>query len=144
MSADTGKIETTSAAGDVLSGFQTFAATTAATTLVTVPAGRTWVGWITLQCAAQEAAAGAVAALATGVISVAGAGVTPAAGNYLRCDALVGANVAAGLTGSDASGSNGSPFTVVAPVGNSVTIQVTATIAGTAGQVNASALGVLQ
>jgi hypothetical protein len=144
MSADVGKVETPTAAADILSGFQTFAATTAATTVITVPAGRTWVGTVSVSVACQNAGANAATAQATGVVSVAGAGVTPAAGNYFRCDALAGANVAAGTVGDSGDNFLSSPFAVVAPVGNSVTVQAAATITGSGGQVSASAIGALQ
>jgi hypothetical protein len=144
MSADVGKIEGPTAAADILSGFQTFAATTAATTLITIPAGRTWVGTISVSVACQNAAANAATAQATGVVTTAGAGVTPAAGSYFRCDALAGANVAAGLVGDSGDNFLSSPFTVAAPVGNSVTVQVAATVSGSSGQVSASAIGALQ
>lgn len=124
----------------VLDGEASVAATQVATTFLTVPAGRVWSGEIALQCAAQEAAAGVVAAQATGIISVANA--TAPTGTVLRCDALVGANAATGLTGSDGSASNASPLIVVA--GNQpALVQLATTVAGTAGEVNASAVGIL-
>lgn len=135
---------TTPGGADILDGLQTFAATTAATTVITVPAGRTWVGTIAISCACSNAGANAVAAVATGVVSTAGAGVIPAAGSYLRCDAQAGANVAAGTVGDSGDNFLSSPFQVVAPVGNAVQVQATATIAGTAGQVSVSAIGALQ
>lgn len=129
------------AAADVLDGFQTFAATGGPTTVITVPQGRTWSGTVTISCATQNAGANAVTGQATGVVSTAGAGVTPVAGNYLRCDALAGANVAAGTVGDSGDNFLSSPFVVVAPVANAVTVQATATIAGSGGQVSVSAIG---
>lgn len=131
-------------AATITDGFQTFAATTGATTVVAVPAGRTWNGTITITCACQNAGANAATAQATGVVSTAGAGVTPAAGNYIRCDALAGANVAAGTVGDSGDNFTSVPFTVVAPAGNPVQIQAAATITGSGGQVSVSAIGALQ
>lgn len=131
------------AVANVTDGFQSFAATTAATTLVTVPAGRTWSGWIVMSAACVNAAANAVAAQATGVISVAGAGATPAAGNWIELDALAGANAAAGTVGDGGNSAVAVPFSVVAPGGNSVTIQLASTQAGTTSKVSASAIGAL-
>lgn len=131
-------------AANVLDGFLNFAATAAATNVIVIPAGRTWVGTVSIQCAVQNAAAVAAAASAIGIVSVAGAGVAPVAGNYLRCDALVGANAAGGLTGDEGEASNSTPLVVIAPAGNAVQIQAAATIVGTAGSVNVSAIGALQ
>jgi hypothetical protein len=143
MSNPGGRTSTISAA-DILAGFQTFAATTAATTVITVPAGRTWVGTVSISVACSNAGANAVAAVATGLVTTAGAGATPAAGSYLRCDAQAGANVAAGTVGDSGDNFLSSPFILVAPTGNAVTLQATATIAGTAGQVSVTAVGTLQ
>lgn len=128
---------------NILDGFQTFAATTAATTVITVPAGRTWSGVVSVNCACQNAGANAVTAQATGVVSVAGAGATPAAGNYMRVTALAGANVAAGTVGDSGANSQSIPLVVVAPGGNAVTVQCAATVAGSSGEVNVSAVGAL-
>lgn len=125
----------------VLAGYQSFTATTAATTIVTIPAGKTWQGTVSVSAACGEAAAGTVAPNALGVISVAGTGVVPAAGNYFAVQATAGANAATGTVGDGASNFGSLPMIVVAPVGNSVTIQVTTTIAGTAGRIDASAFG---
>jgi hypothetical protein len=144
VSASGGTAQSPVAPADVLAGYQGFAATTAATTVITVPAGRTWVGTVTIQCAAAEVAAGLVAATATGIVSTAGVGVTPAAGTVLRCDALVAANAAGGTISADSASSVSQPLIVVAPAGNPVQVQAAATIAGTAGQVNVTASGVLQ
>ena len=144
VGSDIGKIEGVTAAADIVTGYQGFSATTANTTVVTIPAGRTWVGTVSVECACQEAAAGTVTAQATGIITTAGTGVTPAAGTYGRCDALAGANAATGTVGTDATATLQFPLTVVAPGGNAVQIQASATIAGTGGQVNVTASGTLQ
>jgi len=132
------------ATGDILSGYQTFTSTTVATTVITVPQGRTWVGTISANCSCAEAAAGTAQPQARAVFTTAGTNVTPAAGSYFAVDARSGANAAAGLVGSGGSNFGSTPFTITAPAGNSVTLQVTTTLAGTASVVDASAIGNLQ
>lgn len=144
MSADVGKIETPTAAADIVAGFQTFAASGGPTTVVTVPVNRTWVGTVTIQCASAEVAAGVTAAVATGTVTTAGASVTPAAGTYLRADSIAAANVAGGTAGTDSAAVASIPLTVSAGSGGAATIQATAAISGTLGQVSVSAAGVLQ
>lgn len=131
-------------AANVLDGFQSFAATTAATTVITVPQGRTWIGQVTVQCACAEVAAGAVQAQATGVVSVAGAGATPAAGNYLEVDAFAGANAATGTVGDGAASSVTTRMVLIAPAGNAIQLQLASTQAGTTSKVSCSAIGELQ
>lgn len=128
--------------GDILNGFQTFAATTAATTIITIPAGETWQGNIFVSCAAGEVGAGAAQPQATAIISTAGAGAIPAAGNWIRVDAVAGANVAAGTVGDGATNAATIPFVAVAPAGNSITIQAASTNVGTFSQVSVSAIGI--
>jgi|SRR5579859_38729 len=128
---------------NLLDAFSSVTTTQAATTLLTVPAGRTWVGVITLQCACGEAAAGAVAAQATGIVATAGTNVTPAAGNYLRCTAYAGANAASGLVGDSGSGFAQTHFVVIAPAANSVTLTLQTVNAGTFTEVNCTAVGEL-
>lgn len=130
-------------AADVLSGRQAFTATTVATTIVTVPAGRTWVGQVGASVAVGVNSASTTAGQASALLSVAGAGAIPAAGVYLGVDALAGANAVTGLTGAQGSNYAAATWTVVAPAGNAVTIQVTATCAGTTSKVDAYATGVL-
>lgn len=129
---------------DILDGYQTFTSTTSATTLITVTAGRTWVGTIGLNVTCQEVAAGTAACQARGVITTSGTNVTPAAGTYLACEAKNGANAASGLVGDGTANWCSIPFTIVAPVGNTVLIQVASTNVGTASVVDASAVGVMQ
>lgn len=128
---------------NVLVGFQTFAATTAATNVIQVPAGKTWTGWVSVNCSCAEAAAGAVQGQATAVLSIAGAGANPPAGNIGRCSAYAGANAATGLVGSDGNNSMQMPLTIVAPAANAVQLQVTTTQAGTTSEVNVTASGLL-
>lgn len=130
-------------ASDILDGRQAFTATTAATTLITVPAGRTWSGRIGASVSCTNSAAVGVLAHASAKFSTAGGGVTPAAGIYFGVDALAGANVAAGLSGTQGSNFGSAPLVVVAPVGNAVTIQVASTNVGTTSNVDAFASGQL-
>ena len=129
------------AAADILCGFQSFTATTGATTLITVPAGRTWIGEIGASVDCAIAAASATAGQALAVFTTAGAGVTPAAGTYLAVEARAGANAATGAVGSSATNFACAAFVVVAPGGNSVTVQVASTNAGTSSRVDAFATG---
>lgn len=131
-------------AANVLDGFQSFTATTAATTLITVPAGRTWVGTVGVACAASIAAASATAGQARAVVTVAGAGATPAAGTLFAVEARAGANAATGTVGSNGHAAQSAPLTVIAPAGNAVTVQVATTQAGTYTVVDAFAAGALQ
>lgn len=129
-------------AANVLAGYQSFTTTTAATTIVTIPAGRTWIGELNANCVASIAAASATAGQATGIITTAGTNVTPAAGTYLGCDGRAGANAATGTVGSDGDDSaDASDFVVIAPGDNSVTLQCTSTNAGTFSRVTCSANG---
>jgi hypothetical protein len=136
-----GVVEPVPMAAQVLDAYSSVVATQAATTILTVPAGRVWQGQVTLECGSQEAAAGTVAAQAIGVLSVSGAAAP--VGNVLRADALAGANAAGGTVGADATGSNASPLVIVASATAPALLQLAATVAGTAGQVNASAVGLL-
>lgn len=131
-------------AANILDGFQTFTATAGATTLITIPAGRVWVGEVDVNVACAETAAGAVQAQATAQIATSGAGVTPAAGIIATVQAVAGVNSATGTVGTQGHASNKFSLVVVAPVGNAVTLTVTPTVAGTFGSVNVSALGLLQ
>lgn len=130
-------------AANVLNGFQTFTSTTGATTLLTVPAGRTWVGTVGVSCSTAIAAASATAGQARAVIASAGTGVTPAAGTLFACEANAGANAATGTVGSNNFGRQQIPLTLIAPVGNAVTLTVVTTQAGTTSRVDAFASGSL-
>lgn len=131
------------AVANVLDGFQTFGATTAATTIITIPQGRTWVGTITVSCSCLNIAAQAGNAQALGVVTVAGVGVTPPAGSVFAVQALAAANAAGGTVGSQGMNTGATPLTVIAPAGNAVTIQIAATGGGSSMRVDCSAIGVL-
>lgn len=119
----------------ILDGSATAANTVAAQTLITVPAGRTWMGAIALS--ATNTTAGGSTATAT--INTAGAGVIPAAAvNLLRVHCSTVGTVA-GL----ASQNNEVPdVTIVAPAGNAVTLTLTNST-GTTFTSDATAVGIL-
>ena len=99
---------------DILSGQVTHTATTAAATVITIPAGRTWIGQIIVSCAVSNAAALATAGEARGTVSTAGTGVFPAAGTLFEVECLAGANAVAGLTGTQAANSGSAATVIVA------------------------------
>ena len=128
-------------AADILSGRQAFTATTAATTLVTIPAGRTWSGQIGASVTCSVAAGTTVPGQASAQISVAGTGSTPIAGIYLGVDTRVGAGLATSVNGAQSANFASAPIIIAAPAGNSVTVQVASTNTGTAALVDTFALG---
>lgn len=128
---------------EVASGHLAHTATTAAADILVVAAGKTWRGTVSICCDVGIAAASSTAGQALGVVTTAGTDVTPAAGTYLSCEARCGANAATGTVGGAGNNSVAVPdFVVIAPAGNSVSLQGTTTIAGTAGRVSYSANGV--
>jgi len=130
-------------AADILNGYLNFSSTTGATTLITVPAGRTWVGHIGASVACRLTAASTANGRATATFTTAGTGVTPAAGTVLVIDSMAGTNAATGTVGSQGGNFGRVPFTVIAPGGNSVTIAVAATATGSGATVDAYASGSL-
>ena len=131
------------AAAEVIAGHLAHTATTAAATIITVAAGKTWMGTVSICCDSSTAAATATAGQALGIVATAGTGVTPSAGTYLSCEARNGANAATGTVGSQGANSvTIQDFVIIAPVGNAVTLTGDSTIAGTAGRVSYSANGV--
>jgi hypothetical protein len=128
------------AAANIRHGYLSFAATTSATTLVTVPAGRTWTGTLAVACATATAAASATAGVARAVVSVAGVGALPS-GTVLAVEARAAANAATGTAGDSGNSTLECPLVVAAPAGNDVTIQVAATV--TNGVVDVTATGAL-
>jgi hypothetical protein len=61
----------------------------------------------------------------------------------MACEAKAGANALTGLVGTQGSNNQTMPLTVIAPAGNSVTVQATTTLAGTASVVDSWASGAL-
>lgn len=131
------------AIGNILAGRQTFSSTTAATTLVTITAGKTFVGTIGSSVDCNEAAAATVACQAKAIFTTVGAGTTPAAGTYFGCQATSGANAATGTVGSQGANFCSTPF-IASCASGTCTIAVTTTQAGTASLVEAFANGVMQ
>lgn len=131
------------AAADVVVGHLAHTATTAAAAFLTVAAGKTWRGTVTITCdVANVAGTGTTAGQALGVVATAGAGVTPAAATVLTCEARAGANAATGTVGSQGNNAVAiENFVLIAPAGNSVTLTGDTTIAGTNGRVSYSANG---
>ena len=126
---------------DINVGYLSHTSTTGATTLLTVPAGRTWAGTVTIVAAVAKDAAATTTAQARAVIATAGTGVVPAAGTILACEAKAGANAVGGVTGSQGGNSIAARVVVRAPVGNAVTLTLVSTVAGTAGVLDVSAIG---
>jgi len=130
------------AAANILDGYALFGATTGATTLVQVPAGRTWKGRIGASCAVGMAATNTTAGQAIAVFSVSGSGAVPS-GNVFEVAALVGANAATATVGTAANNADDTELVVAAPAGNPVNIQIATTQTGTQTRVGAYAIGVL-
>lgn len=130
-------------AADILCGRIATTATTGATTLITIPAGRIWVGTIGASVALSIAAGTTAAGQATAQISVAGTDAAPTPGIYLGVDARVGAPLATSTAGAQSSNFGSASITAVAPAGNAITIQVATTNVGTSALVDTFALGKL-
>lgn len=136
-------VETVTAAPtaeNLLGGALSHAATTASATLLTVPAGRTWSGTVSIAAAAATAAGSATEGQARAVVSTAGAGAAPS-GTVAAAEARSAPNAATGTVGNAGSTTVTVPVVVVAPAGNPVTLMLTSTI--TNGVVDVTAHGVL-
>jgi hypothetical protein len=143
MSTSGGKAAAVVAA-NVLDAYSQVTVTQAATTILTVPAGRTWVGQIGAACVCTNSAGTAAAAAARASFSIAGAGATPPAGNIFAVEARTGTPTAAAVDGMHLDNFGWVPLTVVAPAGNAVTIQLTTLNVGAYASVDAFAIGALQ
>lgn len=118
----------TPATADILTGSITVTNSATETTIITIPANRTWVGTVNVDTVWTGTASTAVK---FAHIRTLGAGVTPAAGTVLL-------RVNTTTAGNNQSGQ----ITVTAPVGNAVTITITA--GGAVTQIaSGSAFGVL-
>ena len=113
-------------------------ATASGGTLITVPAGKTWQGTVTMTASVVVAAAGS-ALNASARVSTLGVGAQPPPGDYIRIDLGAPAGAAA-VAGTADSGMVSSPMLLAAPAGNSVSLVLNTT--GTTAQ-SASAVGVL-
>lgn len=118
------------AAADIVSGSATVTNSVTETTVVTIPAGRTWHGTVHLSVYFTGTAS---ATVKFAHVRTLGTGVSPSAGTILHR-----VNMGSNNGSSDTSG----PFYVSAPVGNAVTITVT-NGAATTQVCTASANGVL-
>lgn len=134
------------ATGDILDGYATVTATTGTTTLITVSAGRTWIGNLCASVDGNKAAAATGNGLVNATFLTTGTGVTPAAGTYWGLGTSIGANAATGTVGTQSANANCSPtFTTTAPAGNSTTINYATTCTSTtACAAHVSAIGNLQ
>ncbi|TFD58049.1 hypothetical protein E3T43_07325 [Cryobacterium sp. Hh7] len=128
---------------DIVSGRKSFSITTVATTLVTIPAGRTWSGQIGASVSCSVAAGTTVPGLASAQISIAGTSSAPAAGIYLGVDARAGAGLSSSANGAQSANFASVPIVIAAPAANSVSVQVASTTSGTSALVDAFALGKL-
>lgn len=132
-------------ASDILGASVSVTSTTASTALITVSAGRTWVGTACASVHGTKAAAATGNGEVLGSFLTAGTSVTPAAGTYFEVDTGIGANAATGVVGTQGSNQGCTPFTLVAPAGNTVTLNYAATCTNTtACRASFSANGVMQ
>lgn len=133
MSVSHKAVSTTSAAplaANVLNGVLEVFATTAATTVITIPAGRTWVGTVGAAVAVGNAATNAAAGACSASITTAGTGVTPTAGQVMGVYSYCGATGATSVAGTNGSNRMSMPLVVVAPAGNTVTVRAAVTCTG--------------
>jgi len=106
---------------DILCG----STTTSGGTIITIPAGRSWRGRVSLS-ASVVVATGGGAVNASARVSVAGAGSDPVAGDYLRMDLQAPASVL-GAVGTGDSGHTSTDMFVTAPAGNTVALVLNTT-----------------
>ena len=129
---------------NIIDGLITHITTTVATTIITIPATRTWKGQITIQAMSMTTGnAGGATNKTTGIISVSGATAVPS-GNVLRCTAA-SSQEASTTQGDVSTATVSTPFIVATGGHNTATIQLATTIGGInqAGEVNAIAIGQL-
>lgn len=102
------------------------------TTIITIPAGRTWIGAIGVTATAQNPPVTATGTLGVRISTV-GAGVVPAASTpYVACDVALDATVTGALSGANGADNASNPhLAVVAPAGNSVTLSLDISVTGT-------------
>lgn len=130
-------------AANILNARVQTTSTTAATDLITIPAGRTWKGVLAASCASSVIAGSATAGSAAVSFSTAGTNVVPAAGIIFTVDCRVGANNVTGLDGAGAANFGSLPVVIIAPAGNAVTVQYATTNTGTLAITAATAFGML-
>lgn len=132
------------AAANVLDGFLSLTGGAAATTFLTVPAGRTWVGTVSISTDNMVAPTSTAAGFVLGIVSILGAGATPPAGTIFQVGCRCGPNTATGTVSSQAANTGSIPLQITAPAGNSVALQLAVTLTGSAGEVSCTAAGALQ
>lgn len=130
-------------AANILNGTLDLTASGGPTTILTVPAGRTWKGTVYVSCSISVAGGSATNGSAAGFLSTSGAGAVPS-GTFAGISCKAGANVATGTAGSEGGNFGAFDCVIVAPPGNSVSLQGSATVVGTQGEVYFSAIGALQ
>jgi hypothetical protein len=145
-SGATGAVATTAAAptaANMLDGFANVQATTT-TTLVTVPTGRTWVGYVGTSCATSVAAGGAAATVSSAITTANGTGTTtPTAGTYARTDLTIAAVGAALSSVADTAQMCGQRLIVQAAGGTALIQHVGTIVNGTSPQASGWAIGEL-
>lgn len=109
------------------------------TTIITIPAGMLWMGWITLS-ASNAIASGGGQVSGSARVSVVGAGANPPPGDYIRLDLTAPASILAAI-GTGANSSINAPLIVAAPTGQAVTLVLNTS--STTAQ-SASACGILR
>ena len=124
----------TPAAADILHGYDNRTIGVGATTIITVPAGRTFIGKVAASVSCTVAAAVNTSAETVATFSVSGAGATPAAGNLFTVAAQAGANAVTGVSGTEGNNYGELSVVVVAPAENSVAIQYAITMTGSTSQ----------
>lgn len=117
-------------AGNILSGTAVATNSTSAVTIITIPAGRQWVGDVTISVASTAAA------IVSATVQTSGTNVVPASGTVVSR-----VNIG-GLTSGGFAAPLRARVRVVAPPQNTVTLQLVNTSA-TANTSSASANGVL-
>lgn len=125
------------ASGDILNGYRTTTGT-----LITVPAGQTWVGEVGASASCSVTAGSTATGLARAVIATSGSGAVPA-GDVFGVEAKAGSNAATGTAGNAGNAEASAPL-VVAAADVDVTLDVTITTSGTTSAVHAWASGALQ
>lgn len=142
----TGALATTAAAptaANMLDGFANVQAT-ATTTLVTVPSGRTWIGYVGTSCATSVAAGGAASTVSSVITTANGTGTaTPTAGSYARTDVTVAAVGTALSSDSATAQMAGQRLIVQAAAGTALIQHVGTIVAGTGPQASGWAIGEL-
>lgn len=131
-------------AANIVSGYAQTGSSGGPTTLLTIPAGRSWKGWIGLTCTAENAAAATGVGVARITISL-DANSTPAPGNIMYCEAKVAPNAAGGTTGDTSNNAVAMEHVISASSAGAVNVQYTTVVgSSSAGSAAVMASGMLQ